>query len=204
MARIVRPTHSQRTTSASDAYEDLNVHKSTKVKALVLAQADEIALFYLPPHAPELNTRGHVTTRYYGWYANRPHGIRRKAEPGVADAPPAIVPAPRLAPTEATREWAALLLQIFLVDPLACPTGHDAMRVVAVITQTLVIGSDPHPPPHPRHTRGAGCRPEPKLGARRRPELPRPPAPAVLAARGRTPHTSHTSIEFAIPCLTRP
>jgi hypothetical protein len=87
-------------------------------------------------HIPD---KGHVTTRYYGWYANRPRGMRDKAAPAVADGPPAIVPAPRLAPTEATRRWAALLQQIFEVDPLRCPTCHGAMRIVAFITQTSVI-----------------------------------------------------------------
>jgi len=48
-------------------------------------------------------TKGHVTTRYYGWYANRPRGGRRQAEPAAADTAPMIFPAPRLAPTEATR-----------------------------------------------------------------------------------------------------
>ena len=50
-----------------------------------------------------------------------------------------IVPAPRLAPTEATRRWAALLQQIFEVDPLTCPTCDGPMRVVAFITQASVI-----------------------------------------------------------------
>ncbi len=50
-----------------------------------------------------------------------------------------IVPAPRLALTEASRRWAALLQQIFEVDPLACPTCHGAMRIVAFITQLSVI-----------------------------------------------------------------
>ena len=67
-------------------------------------------------HIPE---KGQVTTRYYGWYANRPRGMRRQAEPAAADTPPLIVPATRLAPSEATRRWAALLQQIFEVDPLA-------------------------------------------------------------------------------------
>ena len=87
-------------------------------------------------HIPD---QGHVTTRYYGWYANRPRGMRRQAEPATAGAPPAIVPAPRLAPTEATRRWAALLQQIFEVDPLTCPTCRGPMRIVAFITQTSVI-----------------------------------------------------------------
>jgi len=79
--------------------------------------------------------KGHVTTRYYGWYANRPRGMRRQTAPGMAAAPPAIVPAPWLVPSEASRRWAALLRQIFEVDPLACPTCHGMMRVVACITQ---------------------------------------------------------------------
>ncbi len=44
-----------------------------------------------------------------------------------------------LAPTEASRRWATLLQQIFEVDPLACPSCHGAMRIVAIITQTSVI-----------------------------------------------------------------
>ena len=40
----------------------------------------------------------------------------------------------RLAPTEATRRWVALLQQIFEVDPLACPTCHGVMRLVTCIT----------------------------------------------------------------------
>lgn len=65
--------------------------------------------------------------------------MRRQAEPAPANGPPAIVPAPRLAPAEATRRWAALLQQIFEVDPLACPACHGTMLIVAFITQTSVI-----------------------------------------------------------------
>jgi Putative transposase len=81
-------------------------------------------------HIPD---KGHVTTRYYGWYANRPRGMRRQAEP--VERAPVIVPAPRIASTEAARRWAALLQQIFEVDPLACPTCHGTMRIVAFITR---------------------------------------------------------------------
>jgi len=31
-------------------------------------------------HVPD---KGHVTTRYYGWYANRPRGMRDKATPAA-------------------------------------------------------------------------------------------------------------------------
>jgi hypothetical protein len=57
-------------------------------------------------HIPD---KGHVTTRYDGWYANRPRGMRQKAAPTGADGPPAIVPARPLAPTEASRRWAKAL-----------------------------------------------------------------------------------------------
>ena len=87
-------------------------------------------------HIPE---KGHVTTRYYGWYANRPRGMRRQAESMATAVPPPIVPAARLAPTEASRRWAALLQQIFEVDPLACPSCQSPMRIVACITQASVI-----------------------------------------------------------------
>ena len=57
-------------------------------------------------HIPE---KGHVTTRYSGWYANRPRGMQRQELPATAAGPPAIVRAPRLAPTEPTRRWAETL-----------------------------------------------------------------------------------------------
>ncbi len=87
-------------------------------------------------HIPD---KGHVTTRYYGWYANRPRGMRRQAEPVALEALPVNIPAPRLAPTEAARRWATLLQQIFEVDPLACPTCRGPMRIIACITQASVI-----------------------------------------------------------------
>jgi Putative transposase len=87
-------------------------------------------------HIPD---KGHVTTRYYGWYANRPRGMRRQAEPAAADAPVPIVTAPRPTLTDASRRWAALLQQIFEVDPLSCPQCTGPMRIVAFITQSAVI-----------------------------------------------------------------
>jgi hypothetical protein len=87
-------------------------------------------------HIPD---KGQVTTRYYGWYANRPRGMRRRAAPATADAPVPMVVVPKLAPTEATRRWAALLRQIFEVDPLVCPRCAGPMRIVACITQSAVI-----------------------------------------------------------------
>ena len=133
---------------------------------MTLARADE-------------RRKGHVTTRYHGWYANRPRGMRRQAEPAAAGAPPAIGSAPRLAPTEATRRWAALLQQIFEVDPLACPACHGTMRVVACITQASVIDQILR---HlrTRATTGApgGARSPPSTRAKSAPSATRRPAAA--------------------------
>ena len=128
-------------------------------------------------HIPE---KGHVTTRYYGWYANRPRGMRGKAE--SAAVPPAIVPAPRLAPTEASRRWAALLQQIFEVDPLACPACHGVMRIVAFITQASVIDQIlTHLRTRAAHAAHAGARSPPSTRAPARRGASRTPRPSADA-----------------------
>lgn len=157
-------------------------------------------------HIPD---NGQVTTRYNGWYANRPRGMRRQAEPAALEAPPVIIAATRLAPTEATRRWAALLQQIFEVNPLACPSCHGAMRIVAFITQTSVIdqilahlrtraareahGAEPPidaGPREPEHlTRPTPGRRRPDTLLRRRSPTPRDHA-GTLGVHGRPTATS--------------
>ena len=59
-------------------------------------------------------------TRYYGWYANRPRGTRRKTAAGPADgaaAPIAVAEREALPLGEARRRWAELLRRIYEVDP---------------------------------------------------------------------------------------
>ena len=93
--------------------------------------------------------------------------MRGTAAPAGADGPPAIVPAPRLGPTEATRRWAALLQQIFEVAPLACPTCQGAMRIIAGITQTAVIDRIlTHLRTRAAHTAQPGARSPPSTRAR--------------------------------------
>ena len=65
--------------------------------------------------------------------------MRRQAAPAGADAPVPMVVTPKLAPTEATRRWAALSRQIYEVDPLVRPRCAGPMRIVACITQAAVI-----------------------------------------------------------------
>jgi len=145
--------------------------------------------------------------------------MRGKAAPTAADGPPAIVPAPRLAPTEATRRWAALLQQLFDVDPLACPSCHGAMRIVAFITQTSVIDqilthlrARPAPaahagaPPHRRGPQRAGARHAPHASP---PTPGLPPEDAVSDAprpRGgvRRARRSHRTVTVGPAGLRRP
>jgi hypothetical protein len=107
--------------------------------------------------------------------------MRDKAA-SAADGPPAIVPAPRLAPTEATRRWAALLQQIFEVDPLACPTCRSAMRLVAFITQVSVIDQIlTHLRTRAAHPTHAGARSPPSTRAPASRSTARAPRPAADA-----------------------
>jgi len=82
-----------------------------------------------------------------------------------------MVVAPKLAPTEVSRRWAALLQQSFEVDPLVCPHCAGAMRIVAFITQSAVIDQILM---HLRTRADSGLRP----GARS------PPSTAASVSRG--------------------
>ena len=121
---------------------------------------------------------------------------------------------------------AALLQQIFEVDPLACPSGHGVMRLVSFITQSSVIdqiltplrtrastavhtGARSPPPPGPRRPRAPRAdRPRHTAGPEHRPRTPRQRAgrsacavahPPVFARSTITPDTQSTAIEIPLP-----
>jgi len=89
----------------------------------------------LTAHIPN---KHQVMTRYYGYYANRVRGARRRREETAPVPAPVAEPVP-LALREARRRWAELLRQIFEVDPLRCPACGGEMRIVSFITQRAVI-----------------------------------------------------------------
>jgi hypothetical protein len=91
-------------------------------------------------HIPD---KGQVTTRYSGWYANRPRGTRRREAERAAGASVAVVVAPAvpLAVREARRRWADLLRLIDEVDPLVCVRCGGAMRVAAIVTARDTIAA---------------------------------------------------------------
>ena len=80
-----------------------------------------------------------VMTRYYGWYANRPRGMRRQAATEAATVPIEIAEREALPLREARRRWAELLRRIYEVDPLTCPACGGAMRILAFITEGAVV-----------------------------------------------------------------
>jgi hypothetical protein len=88
-------------------------------------------------HIPD---KGQVMTRYYGWYANRPRGVRKKlAGDSVLEAPVAFAEREELSLREARRRWAELLRKVFEVDPLKCPNCATEMRIVSFLTERHVI-----------------------------------------------------------------
>ena len=99
----------------------------------------------LVAHVPD---KGQLLQRYYGYYANRTRGKRRKASeaPGgstdtepdaAATADPelplaevTIVEPDDISRPEARRRWAELIRLIYEVDPLTCPKCGGTMRVM--------------------------------------------------------------------------
>ncbi len=122
--------------------------------------------------------------RYYGHYANRTRGSRRRRQ-GARDAsaPPLATSSPKPPPPATRASWARLLRKILEVDPLLCVTCQVEMKIVAVLTEPRVVdrilrrraagrGHDPssrvrRPPPEPlgrgSRRRARGLRPP--LGA---------------------------------------
>lgn len=108
----------------------------------------------LVAHIPD---KGQVLQRYYGYYANRARGERRKAarapeaEPAAAEIDAATSRGPKLALAEAVigesanfsradaRRWAVLIRRIYEVDPLVCPKCAGTMRMIALIQEPKVI-----------------------------------------------------------------
>ena len=79
-------------------------------------------------------------TRYYGWYASRTRGARRRqATAGKAQASVPIIELADWSRRAARYRWAELLRRIFEIDPLSCPRCRDPMRVLAVLTDPAQI-----------------------------------------------------------------
>jgi hypothetical protein len=121
-----------------DAGEKQVTYRSDKADGPTAGSETVDPLEFLARVLTHIPDKGQVTQRYYGWYANRTRGARRRQAP-PADSTVVMVPARPLSRTETAHRWAELLRQIFEVDPLVCPACGGAMRIVAFITLPAVI-----------------------------------------------------------------
>jgi hypothetical protein len=114
----------------------------------------------------QIPDKGQVLQRYYGYYANRTRGERRKAlaaaatagvdgdggeptgdperhesqeSPELPEGGVTIVEPEAFSRSDARRRWAELIRLVYEVDPLACPHCGGAMRVIALIQEPAVI-----------------------------------------------------------------
>ncbi len=65
--------------------------------------------------------------------------MRRKANDGDKEQQLVIADPMPEAVREARRRWAELLRRIFEIEPLACPRCGHEMRIIAFITEPMVI-----------------------------------------------------------------
>jgi hypothetical protein len=83
---------------------------------------------------------GEHLIRYYGWYSNKTRGQRAQRQPTPAGTG---IPARSRSPSarEARKGWAALIKQVYELDPLTCPKCGTTMRIIAFLErrQTEVI-----------------------------------------------------------------
>jgi len=78
----------------------------------------------LTQHIPEA---GEHLIRYYGYYSNKSRGMRGQAQATAADS--ASAPSAK----EARKRWAALIKQVYEVDPLLCPNCGGQMKIISFI-----------------------------------------------------------------------
>jgi hypothetical protein len=97
------------------------------------------ALEFLAKLTSHIPNKGQVLQRYYGHYASRVRGKRRKAGEGDEQTPLVTVEPEPEALRKAKRRWANLLRRIFELDPLACPRCGEEMRIVSFITEPKTI-----------------------------------------------------------------
>ena len=86
-------------------------------------------------HVPD---PGEHLIRYYGFYSNKSPGLRAKGQP-ASTAAPNSAPAP--SGKQARKRWAALIKQVYEIDPLSCPNCGGEMKVISFIerNQSAVI-----------------------------------------------------------------
>ena len=80
-------------------------------------------------HIPEA---GEHLIRYYGFYSNKSRGLRTKSH-GETTPPTAQNSVPAPSAKQARKRWAALIKQVYEIDPLSCPKCGAEMKVIAFL-----------------------------------------------------------------------
>lgn len=78
-------------------------------------------------HVPD---PGEHLIRYYGFYSNKSRGLRAKGQPASTAAPNSV---PTPSAQQARKRWAALIKQVYEIDPLSCPNCGGEMKVISFI-----------------------------------------------------------------------
>jgi len=75
---------------------------------------------------------GEHLIRYYGFYSNKSRGLRTQGHP---QAVPAVAQNSASAPSakQVRKRWAALIKQVYEIDPLSCPNCGGEMKVISFI-----------------------------------------------------------------------
>ena len=103
-----------------DAEVEQVTYRSDKAEGPTAGTATVDPLEFLARLVTHIPEPGQVMQRYYGWYASRTRGARRRQASDAAEAPVAIVEPVDWSRRAARFRWAELLRRIFEVDPLTC------------------------------------------------------------------------------------
>jgi hypothetical protein len=97
----------------------------------------------LVTHIPN---KGEQMVRYYGYYANKTRGVRKKEEAinKKDDGTEASQLIPNLINSDISRKafrqnWARLIQKIYHADPLLCPKCHGTMRIISFIEEQATV-----------------------------------------------------------------
>jgi len=87
------------------------------------------ALDFLAEVTQHIPDPGEHLIRYYGWYSNKSRGRRARGQPAAERAAQQQGPGGR----DARKRWAALIKQVYEVDPLLCPKCGARMKIISFI-----------------------------------------------------------------------
>lgn len=90
------------------------------------------ALDFLAEVTQHIPDPGDHLIRYYGFYSNKSRGLRSKGQ-GESAPPAARNLVSPLSAKQARRRWAALIKQVYEVDPLVCPMCGGQLKIISFI-----------------------------------------------------------------------